>query len=161
MTELNRRALAREALTSKQLEALGCIVAELCYLERTIEMCIGALAGIDEKIKKLLLGRAMIAAKIDLLNDLANARLDTEDHKKQLTEIIRRLRDCNSERVTAVHGIWFPVGEPVGRARAHHASGRIMTVDALEKLETKINAAHWDLFQFWCDVLKPLQSPAK
>jgi hypothetical protein len=158
-----RVALSRITLKPEQLAALGSVVAESTYLESLVDSMIGYLAKLTDKQRNILLNKAMLNAKLEILAELGAMRLKSTRRKKVFSKIISELKSNNSERIIAVHGVWTPVLTrpaptaptrladllaPMGEAEATHSRGSKMTAGNLDKLAEKISKGFWDLSEF-------------
>src|SRR5947207_15204999 len=83
------------------------------------------------EIGQSLIERGMIDAKTDLLRDVATAKLKRRPKRVQrLEKIVSQIKHSNTDRVTAIHGIWArhitrsPSGErQIGQASATKRKG--------------------------------------
>lgn len=151
-----RVMMSKSQLTEPQLTALGCVVAESAYLERTVEVIISAFTGMNQQVRETVLAKAMIGAKIELMAELASRKLKSKVRRQRFAKIVTELKSCNNDRVTAVHSIWFTQPRRNGEQIAHalNPRGNVMLATTLESVAKRISAHHWDLFEFYRDVLK-------
>lgn len=155
-----RILMSQTILSQEQLAALGTVVAESTYLETFVDLMIGALTGLKEDKRRLLLDKAMLQAKLEILAELGAMKLKSKRRKKTFAKLIAELKANNAERVTAVHGIWLPnitadaLPEQLkqlltpGSAVARHPRGPRMSATTLTKLAEKISNGKWDLVDF-------------
>lgn len=159
-TEMLRFVLSRQILKPDQLAALGSVVAESTYLESLVDSMIGHLARLTESQRNIILKRAMLHVKLEVLRELGDLKLKSAPRKSDFLKLISRLMAHNDERVTAVHGVWTPIVRewrpgfklsdflvPSGDAEARHSRGTI-TASRLDKLAEKISNGFWDLSDF-------------
>jgi len=93
-------------LTTEQLAALGSIAMESAYLEDLVDMLIGEIAKLSDAQFRALLPGAMLAAKLDILHDLAILKLKSKTKIEKFGLIIAKLKHLNSQRTIAIHGQW-------------------------------------------------------
>jgi hypothetical protein len=96
-------------LSEKQLAALGSLVVESAFLESLVDDLIQELSRLRDEQYALFTSRAMLAAKLDLLLQLGTMRLRSKRRQTKFSAIIIDLKTLNTERTTAVHGIWEPI----------------------------------------------------
>lgn len=122
-------------LTTEQLAALGRITLESAYLERLVDTLIMEIAKLSDEQFRALLPGAMLAAKLEILNNLAILKLKSKSKKEKIGSIISKLKHLNSQRTIAIHGQWqslekisfadFAKGDSIriGNAEATHVRG--------------------------------------
>jgi hypothetical protein len=148
-------------LTEKQLASLGRIAVQSAYLEETIDRMLQALTKLDRKQMRILQPRGMFQTKLDILKSLWDLKLRTKIHKDQLNKIVEDIRNANSDRVKAIHGIWRSKSygaiaslmnlEPDGNAEAIHGSGAPLSAQKMEQLATRLENAHIALAAFYAE----------
>lgn len=156
---------SRRVLTEKQLAAIGSVAVESSYLESLIEGLIGQLSGLRPEVLKVFSGNAaMMGGKIEILGKLGTLKLRSKKRKHEWAKIISELKEANTERAIAIHGIWEriePTNElrhlllgfaPTGEAQAIHKNAPILPAARIDKLATRINSAYDRLWAFYVDV---------
>jgi hypothetical protein len=123
-------------LTTEQLAALGSIAMKSVYLEDLVDMLIREILKLSDEQFRVLLPGAMLAAKLDILNDLAILQFKSKSKKENVSSIISKLKHFNSQRTIAIHGQWQSLemisladiagGAPIklGNAEARHVRGK-------------------------------------
>lgn len=89
------------------LAAIGSIAAESTYLEQTVEDAITRLSGLPSDGVSCIMP-TMIGGKLDLLLHLGKARLRTKSRRQQFSDLMSHIKNSNTERILAVHGVWEP-----------------------------------------------------
>jgi hypothetical protein len=152
-------SISRIVLKPQQLASLGAVVAESAYLEDMVGYLIGELTRMKKEQLDLFLAKAMLHAKIELLAEIGALRLKSRRRKERFAKIISDLKANNSERVTAVHGVWVPeyphpinslsqLMGPFADVSAKHPRGPKMSASKLDKLADKISAGQGELLEF-------------
>jgi hypothetical protein len=98
--------VSHPVLSNEHLAAIGALVVESSNLEMFLDGMLCVMLRLKKQQYDLLLDGAMMQRKLNLLHDLGTLRLRSKKRKLQLTAIIGELKQCNSQRVAAVHGIW-------------------------------------------------------
>jgi hypothetical protein len=156
--DADRRLVSQQILTEEQLAALGSVVAESTYLESLVDIVIGRLAHLTKPQRVALLRKAMFQSKLEIMAELAEAKLKSVSRKKKFAVIVSRLKAANSTRVNAVHGIWWHTSTPLtiaqrGEAIAlHPRSGQTkLAASNLMKVAEEISDVHNALFFFYAE----------
>jgi hypothetical protein len=153
---------SRSILTSTQLADIGIIVTESAYIELIVEDMIGELASLNKDRRDILMGRAMLNAKLEIFQALGEPKLKSKKRKKQFNKIIQELKDSNSIRINAVHGEWAPIYKTppkglregiwnIGEAQATH-KGSTLKASSLANSVKKLLEAKAALNGFVVDV---------
>ena len=101
--------LSRAFCDAQLREAVGSIAIESAYLERFIETMLYALTKLKRDMGYPIVEAGMIGSKIDLLTQVGKVKLAKRKRRlKQFTELISNIKQANTDRVTAVHGLWLP-----------------------------------------------------
>ena len=153
-----RELMSKRILNAEQRAALGAVVAESAYLEHLIEKTIEYLARMRAGELEILVSKnIMLGAKINILEGLALKRVKSKRRKEKLLSLTKRMKDNNTERRNAVHGIWWhteAVGiinramGVTGEPEAKHSSGGKISAKAMMGLADKISATNRDLLVF-------------
>lgn len=97
---------SKSVLTTEQLAAIGSIAVESAYLEDFVDFMIAWLAGLPDEQLSILIPRAMLDGKLDILRNLGIIKLRSKRRKEEFQQIIAKLKELNSQRNIAVHGNW-------------------------------------------------------
>jgi len=155
-----RRMISTSACDEKLLAAIGSIAAESAYLERDIETMLYKLTKLPREIGQSIIEKPMMDAKTDLLRAVATAKLKRRPKKVQrLEELVSKIKHCNTDRVTAIHGIWTrqitrspsggrQFGPASATKRTKGGSERNLPASRAQKVALDISEAHWDLYDF-------------
>jgi hypothetical protein len=149
-------------LTDEQLKAIGSIAVESAYLENLVEFIIAFMTSLSEHQLNILLSRAMLASKLDILRDLGELKLKSKIKKEKLKGIIAQLKHFNGQRTIAIHGQWqskekitlADIGKyiPPGNAEATHKRGKkepeTLHASKLQHIANGIRDYREKLFEF-------------
>lgn len=93
-------------LSADQLKAIGNVAVETTYLEIYVENVIWRLAGMQEASGKFFTDQMRVAARLELLANLAKPRLTSETKLATFTELISNLKIECEKRNIIIHGEW-------------------------------------------------------
>ena len=146
------RVLSRLILKPEQLAALGSVVAESTYVEMLVDGMICRLAKLKPQQFSAFLGGAMLQRKLEVLEQLGEPHIKSARRKAAFKKLMLELRDGNTERTKAVHGVWLFAIEgntlKLDKAEATHTRrGKIAARD-LEQLANRISNGFWALSDF-------------
>lgn len=156
-------------LTTEQLAALGSIAMESAYLEDLVDMLIGEITKLSDEQLRAILPGAMLAAKLDILKNLAVLKLKSKSKQQKISSIIAELKHLNGQRTIAIHGQWqslqkFTLADianglaiEIGNAEATHVRGNKqpakLNAGKLQDIADGISEYRDQLFHFWLDIL--------
>lgn len=146
----------------KLLAAIGSIVLESAYLERYIETMLYRLTRLSRPLGHPLIEKGMMDAKLEALKEICRSKLARRPkHFAELSDIISDLRQNNTDRSIAVHGVWTPevtykpglfgeavFGPPRASKRKGHQGDAIMTAARAMELAKDISDGHSALHAF-------------
>jgi hypothetical protein len=170
--------ISRIFLSTDQLAAIGSIAVESSYLEDYIEELIRRIAHFDDDLASVFMPKSMMRNKIIILKLLASRNLKRKKKKaKFIDNLLDRIATANSDRVSAIHGIWEPIaGKPTGLINyllmppsaklpvaKHQKKGKsqLLHSSRLEGIATTISDLHQQLYTFASDEWPPLKKRPK
>lgn len=157
-----RVMVSTSQLTPELLAAIGSIAAESAYLERFMETVLYSLTKLDRDIGKPMIERGMFDAKAQLLREVGAFKLKRRAKQcEAFLTIMSAIMSSNSDRGTAIHGIWlrrpkfgggwldFGWEEPTAHKRGRPGKPDIaMTAQRAMDVAREISEAHHDLHEF-------------
>jgi hypothetical protein len=100
-------------LTTKQLAALGAVVAEAARIESILDGMLQYLSKLTPaQYAAFNSGTTMLGRKIEILRVFGEESLLTEKRRAALNRILDSIAELNRERVVFVHGQWNPDPPP-------------------------------------------------
>ena len=104
-----REMLSAMQCDEKLLAAIGAIAVESTYLERFLDTTIRKLARLSDAVARPVLAKtATMEAKLDLLRELGSIKLQKYPKRHdEFEKIIATLKNANTNRNTAIHGVWY------------------------------------------------------
>jgi len=149
----------------KLLAAIGAIAVESTYLERFVDTAIRKLSGLSDTISHAVLAKHnTMEARFDLLLELGSTKLKHAPKRcAEFEQIIKALKDANSNRNTAIHGVWYRemvfdgkglLGYTLAEPKASRKppkpgeQGSTMRAETAHKVAKQISEAHYALHEF-------------
>lgn len=158
---MSRQMLSTLYCDSKLQAAIGSIAVESAYLERYIETMLYALTKISRDIGQPMIEGTMIGSKLDLLLHVGKVKLAKRPKRlKQFCDLMSRIKQANTDRTIAIHGVWQPeiqnwlrayammdFGKPVATKRGKGQDTK-MSAERAMKIAGEISELHYELHDF-------------
>ena len=93
------------------LEAIGRITVEWSYLESVVEAGIWGFTTLDRSFGRIMTADLFIRPRLIVLTNLGHRRLGAGG-RRRLDNIIKAIRDLQSQRNDIIHGNWSLSGRP-------------------------------------------------
>jgi hypothetical protein len=136
------------------LFAIGRVVVQWTFLEKTIETLVWELAPLEQPFAQAVTTHLQTLGLIDIANTLAQQRLGDSELREQLrTHLAYISQQLRPRRNSVVHGLWGPTAsvdkialiETTARGTLKFKVGEEMTADDILQIAADIDAANFKL----------------
>jgi hypothetical protein len=150
------------------LSAIGRVVVQWTFLEKTIETLVWILAPLDQPRAQAVTTHLQTLALIDIANTLMHQHLPDADLQKQLkTQLQYISSQLRPRRNSVVHGLWGPTSttdkiallETTARGVLKFKVGEEMTANDIYQVAADIDEANFRLMNLSFKIQASLASP--
>jgi len=157
-------------LTDKQLAAIGRIAVNSAQIDMWVDIVLSYVTGLTEDQLKVIQPQAMLGTKLDVLSTLGKQKLKSKKRQMEFDKIISAIKQTNSHRVTAIHGIWqrengntlssiLMGAAPDGKSKAIRKGSKqpiVLKADKLDAIADEMQEQPRILMRFFMEVwIKP------
>lgn len=176
-----RHILSTSFCDQTLLANIGSIAAESAYLEQFVETMLYRLTKLTREMGYPIIETPMLGGKLDLLSQIVKVKLKRRKKRlAQFAKIVSDIKNSNSERITAIHGLWLPANPIpavgiINRVRERRNAvavkrGRLdkpdtkLTAERAAKVAVAIYESHVELRDFaletWPKIFPPMPGRA-